>query len=89
MSNVDDPSRMIRLVSGAKSTSELVDVTFLLVRWQETSADKSQNAVKELGSVGARVAGAVSSQVDMKRQEQCGYACVGSYYKSYREYYVD
>jgi len=31
----------------------------------------------------------VLSQVDMKRQEQYGYAGVGSYYKNYRKYYVD
>ncbi len=84
---VDSPP--VLLVSDPKSTSELVDATLLLVRWQETSADKSQNALKELDSVGARVAGAVLSQVDMKRQEQYGYAGVGSYYKNYRKYYVD
>jgi len=84
---VDSPP--VLLVSDPKATSELVDATLLLVRWQETSADKSQNALKELDAVGARVAGAVLSQVDMKRQEQYGYASVGSYYKNYRKYYVD
>ena len=84
---VDSPP--VLLVSDPKSTSELVDATLLLVRWQETSSDKSQNALKELDSVGARIAGAVLSQVDMKRQEQYGYAGVGSYYKNYRKYYVD
>ena len=84
---VDSPP--VLLVSDPKSTSELVDTTLLLVRWQDTSSDKSQNALKELEAVGARIAGAVLSQVDMKRQEQYGYAGVGSYYKNYRKYYVD
>ena len=84
---VDSPP--VLLVSDPKSTSELVDATLLLVRWQETSSDKSQNALKELEAVNARIAGAVLSQVDMKRQEQYGYAGVGSYYKNYRKYYVD
>lgn len=32
---------------------------------------------------------AVLSQVDMNRQEQDGYAGIGSYDKNYRKYYVD
>lgn len=84
---VDTPP--VLLVSDPKATSELVDATILLVRWQETHADKPQNALKELDAVGARIAGAVLSQVDTKRQEQYGYAGVGSYYKNYRRYYAD
>ena len=84
---VDSPP--VLLVSDPKATSELVDATILLVRWQETSADKAQNALHELDAVNAKVAGAVLSQVDMQRQEQYGYAGVGSYYKNYRKYYVD
>jgi len=85
---VDSPP--VLLVSDPKATSELVvDATILLVRWQETSADKTQNALAELDAVNAKVAGAVLSQVDMQRQAQYGYAGVGSYYKNYRKYYVD
>lgn len=84
---VDSPP--VLLVSDPKATSELVDATILLVRWQETHLDKPQNSLKELDAVGARIAGAVLSQVDMKKQEQYGYAGVGSYYKNYRKYYVD
>ncbi len=84
---VDSPP--VLLVSDPKATSELVDATILLVRWQETTADKAQNALKELAAVNARIAGAILSQVDMKRQQQYGYAGIGSYYKNYRKYYVD
>jgi capsular exopolysaccharide synthesis family protein len=84
---VDTPPLL--LVSDPKTTSGLVDATLLLVRWQETAADKAANALRELDAVNARVAGAVLSQVDVKRQEQYGYAGVGSYYSNYRKYYVD
>lgn len=84
---VDSPPLL--LVTDPKMTSELVDATILLVRWQETQADKAANALRELDAVNAKVAGAVLSQVDVKRQEQYGYAGVGSYYSNYRKYYVD
>jgi Mrp family chromosome partitioning ATPase len=84
---VDSPP--VLLVSDPKATSELVDATIFLVRWQETSADKAQNALDELDGVNAKVAGVVLAQVDTQRQEQYGYAGVGSYYKNYRKYYVD
>ncbi len=83
---IDSPP--VLLVSDPKVTSELVDATILLVRWQETSADKAQNALHELDSVNAKVAGVVLSQVDLQRQQQYGYVGVGSYYKNYRKYYV-
>ncbi len=84
---VDSPPLL--LVNDPKKTSALVDATLLLVRWQETGADKALNALRELDTVNAVVAGAVLTQVDMKRQEQYGYAGVGSYYSNYRKYYVD
>jgi capsular exopolysaccharide synthesis family protein len=84
---VDSPPLL--LVNDPKKTSALVDATLLLVRWQETTGDKAMNALRELDSVSAVVAGAVLTQVDMRRQEQYGYAGVGSYYNNYRKYYVD
>ena len=84
---VDSPPLL--LVSDPKSISGLVDASILLVRWQETGADKARNALDELDAVNARVAGAVLAQVDTQRQAQYGYAGVGSYYKNYRKYYVD
>jgi capsular exopolysaccharide synthesis family protein len=84
---VDSPPLL--LVSDPKRISALVDTTVLLVRWQETPADKAANALRELDGVGATVAGAVLSQVDVKRQAQYGYAGVGSYYGKYRRYYAN
>ncbi len=84
---VDSPPLL--LVNDPKTTSALVDATVLLVRWQETPADKAANALRELDAVAARVAGAVLAQVDVKRQAQYGYAGVGSYYGDYKKYYVD
>lgn len=84
---VDSPPLL--LVTDPKTTSALVDTTVLLVRWQETPADKAANALRELDAVAARVAGAVLAQVDVRRQAQYGYAGVGSYYGDYKKYYVD
>jgi polysaccharide biosynthesis transport protein len=84
---VDSPPLL--LVSDPKRISALVDTTLLLVRWQETPADKAMNALRELDGVGAAVAGAVLCQVDLKRQAQYGYAGVGSYYGKYQRYYVN
>jgi Mrp family chromosome partitioning ATPase len=77
------------LVNDPKKTSALVDATLLVIRWQETASDKAMNALRELDSVNAVVAGAVLAQVDVKRQEQFGYAGVGSFYKSNQKYYID
>jgi len=84
---VDSPPLL--LVTDPKTTSAQVDASVLLVRWQETPADKAANALRELDAVAARVAGAVLAQVDVKRQAQYGYAGVGSYYGDYKKYYVD
>ena len=84
---VDSPPLL--LVNDPKKTSALVDATLLLIRWQETTSDKAMDALRELDTVNAVVAGAVLAQVDAKRQEQYGYAGVGSYYAKYRKYYVE
>lgn len=75
------------LVTDPKTTARLADTTILLVRWQETSRSKAANALVELEAVGAHVAGAVLSQVDLRQLEQYGYAGVGTYVNRYKSYY--
>jgi succinoglycan biosynthesis transport protein ExoP len=74
-------------VSDAKTLATLVDATIFVIRWEHTKQDAAVAAMKELRDVAANVAGAVLTQVDMKRHARLGYGDAGQYYSRYKKYY--
>jgi len=76
-------------VVDSRVLARLADKTVFLVRWNDTPREASINAVKELRSYKADLAGCVLNQVDLGRRAQYGYGDGGAYYGQYSKYYVN
>ncbi len=74
-------------VADTRILAPKADVTMFLARWRKTPRKAVENALKQLESVGAHMAGVCLTQVDMKEQARSGYGDAGYYYRSYRSYY--
>lgn len=64
------------------------DAVLFLVRWRKTPGPASEAAIRQLEAVGAHVAGAVLTQVDVREQARTGFGDPGLHYKAYRAYYA-
>lgn len=74
-------------VSDSRVLAQLSDKTVFVVRWNETPRDAAMNAVKELRSFKADIAGVILSVVDTTKQSRYGYGDGGYYYRRYSRYY--
>ena len=75
-------------VSDSKLLTELADAVVFVVRWEHTTLDVVEDAVRQLEAVRAKVGGAVITQVDVERHAQYGYGGIDSYFSKYRDYYA-
>lgn len=75
------------LVSDAQLIAPLADTTVMIVQWQKTPRASVARALALLRQSSASIAGAVLTQVNLRRHAEYGYGDVGSYYKRYRSYY--
>jgi capsular exopolysaccharide synthesis family protein len=75
-------------VSDSKLLTELADAVVFVVRWEETTLDLVEDAVRQLEAVRAKIGGAVITQVDVERHAQYGYGGIDSYFSKYRDYYA-
>jgi polysaccharide biosynthesis transport protein len=66
-------------LSDAQLLAAMVDKVLLVVRWQKTGRELAQNAASLLRQAGARILGAVITQVDVKKHRQYGYRQYGYY----------
>lgn len=76
-------------VSDSKLTAELVDTSIFVIRWEVTTKDVAEDALKELTAHHARIGGVVISQVDIHKHARYGYGGVDHYYSKYQKYYVN
>lgn len=76
-------------VTDAVILSHFVDAALFVVKWESTPREAVRNALELLRKAGAPLAGAVLSQVDVKRHAQYGYGDHASYYGRYGSYYVN
>ena len=74
-------------LSDSKALLSLIDALVFIVHWNSTAADHAAEAIEELKHCKAKIAGAVLTQVDLKRLKRYGYA--GSSYGRNTEYYHD
>jgi succinoglycan biosynthesis transport protein ExoP len=79
----------VMAVSDAVTVSGLVDATVFMARWGTTPRPLVANALKQLKSAHAPVAGVVMTRVDLEKQQAYGYGDYGYYYGKYKEYYSD
>lgn len=76
-------------VTDSRIATLFADRVLLAVRWQETTRDTAQGGLRQLQDVRAAIAGAVLTQVDVRKHAQYGYGDVGQYYGKYSKYYVN
>ena len=76
-------------VTDCKLTAELADITLFVIRWEKTTSDTAEDAVKDLKSHKANLAGAIVTQVNMQKHAKYGYGGLDHYYSKYQKYYVN
>jgi capsular exopolysaccharide synthesis family protein len=64
------------------------DKVLFIVRWNKTPMSAVQAAADILQQCGAKVAGAVLSQVNIRQQARFGYGDSSDYFGSYKNYYL-
>jgi polysaccharide biosynthesis transport protein len=74
-------------ITDARTTALLADAVLLVVRWQQTKAEPAQRGLELLLESHARVAGAVLTQVNLRRLRKLAYGDSAAGYKSYKKYY--
>ena len=73
----------------ARTLAAFADVTIFAVRWGHTDEKTVQGGIDFLAEADANLAGAVLTQVEMKRHAQYGYGDSLQHHDSLKKYYVD
>lgn len=84
---IDSPP--VLAVSEARILSRLTDTTVFVIRWASTPREVAAMGVKQIRETGAHVAGAVLSQVNVKKHARYSYGDSGYYYGAARRYYAN
>ncbi|MEM7041367.1 MAG: polysaccharide biosynthesis tyrosine autokinase [Pseudomonadota bacterium] len=73
----------------ARTLAAFADVTIFAVRWGHTDEKTAQGGLDFLAEAEANLAGAVLTQVEMRRHAQYGYGDSLQHHESLKKYYVD
>ena len=73
----------------ARTLAAFADVTIFAVRWGHTDEKTVQGGLDFLAEADANLAGAVLTQVEMKRHAQYGYGDSLQHHDSLKKYYVE
>ncbi len=73
----------------ARTLAAFADVTIFAVRWGHTDEKTVQGGLDLLAEADANLAGAVLTQVEMKRHAQYGYGDSLQHHDSLKKYYVE
>lgn len=76
-------------LSDSKNLLPLIDSLIFIIRWNDTKIEQASDAIEELKRCNASIAGAVLTQVDLKRQQRYGYLGESSSYSGNTSYYND
>lgn len=76
-------------ISDTRVAVYLADAVLFVVRWGKTKAEVAQNGMAALTECRAPVAGAVLTQVNMKRHARRAYGDAVEYYDRYKQYYIN
>lgn len=76
-------------VTDTRLAALLADKVIFVVRWGETMPSAAEDSIKTLRDIDIEPAGAVITQIDMKKHAQYGYSDVGEYYSKSQKYYVN
>jgi capsular exopolysaccharide synthesis family protein len=75
-------------VADARIVAAKADCVLYVVQWNKTPLSAAQSAIDILQECGAKIAGAILSKVDVKKQARYGYADASDYFTYYRHYYL-
>jgi Mrp family chromosome partitioning ATPase len=75
-------------MSDTRFAARLADAVVFVVRWSKTGEEVAQKAVDVLRDSGVPIAGAVLTQVDVRRHRRYSPEDVLHYYGQYKKYYV-
>jgi len=84
---IDTPPVMA--VSDVVVISKQVDAILFAIQWEKTAKSIVKSAVEQLHHTNVRVAGAILTQVDVKRHQGYGYGDQGYYYGTKSGYYTN
>lgn len=76
-------------VTNSRLVSLLADKTVFVIKWGDTVESAAQDGVQTLRDIGIDIAGAVLTQIDLKKHAQYHYADIGEYYNKTKHYYVN
>ena len=76
-------------VTDTRVAALLAERVVFVLRWGATVASAAEDSVQVLRDVGIEPAGAVITQVDLKKHAQYGYGDLGEYYGQSQRYYVN
>lgn len=79
----------VMAVADAMIISKYVESMIYVVQWEATAKGIVRTAVKQLSQSGVSIAGAILTQVDVKRHRGYGYGDQGYYYGGKSNYYVN
>jgi capsular exopolysaccharide synthesis family protein len=75
-------------VADARILATKADKVLFVVHWNKTPMSAVQAAADILQHCGAKVAGAILAQVNVRQQARFGYGDSSDYFRSYKNYYV-
>lgn len=79
----------ILALSETRLIASMADTVVLLIRWNSTPRNAVRTTLHILDDIGARLAGACLTQVDVNVQTKTGYGDNMHYYNAYRKYYSE
>lgn len=74
-------------IADTRLLAAMADAVVMVVRWRKTPDHAVRSALKLLSPSRINLAGAVLTQVDLRRQAKFGYGDSTYYYNQYKEYY--
>ena len=84
---IDTPPVMA--VSDVVVISKQVDAILFVIQWEKTAKTIVKSAIEQLHHTNARIAGAILTQVNVKRHQGYGYGDQGYYYGTKSGYYTN
>jgi Mrp family chromosome partitioning ATPase len=75
-------------MSDSRFAALLADTVVFVVRWSKTGEEAAQKALAILRDSGTPVAGAVLTQVNVRRHRKYSPADVAHYHGRYKKYYI-
>ena len=82
-------SAPVASVNDTKVAAGLADRVVFIVRWGRTIESAARDSIRSLREAGIEPAGAVLSQIDLRKHAQYRYGDIGQYYTRSRRYYVN